>query len=96
MAELLERLIVSGHITDLALAILAIEFVVVVLFMPIRRRVRIQAACNVISGVALIAALRCALTDAPPMAVALFLALGFVAHCADVGLRLRAPVRQER
>ncbi len=82
-------LFVSGRIIDLILALTMLEAIVVVTY---RRRtgrgVRSgDLAANLLAGVCLLLALRCALTGASWPWVALWLFASLVAHVADLRRR---------
>lgn len=89
---MIDALISSGAIVWVALGVLLFE-AVVVLSWARSRATRMSFLANGLSGACLILALRAALIDAGALPVAVWLGLGFVAHLADVALRLRRSAR---
>lgn len=89
---MIDALISSGAIAWIALGVLLVESVVV-LGMARSRATRVSLLANGLSGACLILALRAALTGAGALPVAVWLGLGFVAHLADVAMRLRRSAR---
>ena len=89
---MLESLVTSGRIVDIALAFLVIELVIlVVLTQSGRRRVRtLPLLVNAGAGGSLMLALRAALTDAGWPLITSFLLAALVFHGADVALRFSA------
>ena len=86
---MITALIESGSIALIAVAILVIE--VGVLLIALRGRgMRLGLVTNGLAGITLLMALYAALTGAPATHVAIWLALGFLAHLADLAARLRA------
>lgn len=85
--QMIEGFVLDGRVTLAALFILAIEIGLVAAFR--RRAGPLMLLANGLSGMALIMALRAALLGPDPLAVALWLGLGFVAHVADLTQRLR-------
>lgn len=79
----------SGRLADIAMVVLVIEMAVAlaVYRMPDQRR---TIVFNTLSGLALMLALRSALTGAPILQVAACLSAGFVAHLAELAFRHRA------
>ncbi len=75
----------SGHIVDLILLFMACEFVV----LRLRRGSSIDLVVTLLPGVCLLLALRCALTGAGWVWVAVFLAASLPAHLLT--LRKRRP-----
>lgn len=89
--QMLLDLVASGRITEIALAVLVLE---AVLLTVVRRRLGrgiplSGIVTNFLAGAFLLLALRSALTDAGPMPIAVFLAGALVAHVADVAIRWR-------
>jgi hypothetical protein len=85
---MLESLVSDGTVTILAIGVLGLE--AIILAALARGRVALAPlAANLLSGLFLILALRMALVGHGPGAVALFLALGGIAHLVDVALRFR-------
>lgn len=78
-----------ASVVDLALAIIAVELVVIAL--SLRRPDASQAALlpTVLSGLGLLLALRSALAGAAPALTLAALSFGGLAHIADLVLRLR-------
>ena len=92
IAQLVETLVASGLIVDIALAVLALEFVAVIL---VRRRAGRTTAIapalwNLGAGAGLLLALRAALVGASPVLVLVPLSLALVCHLADTAHRLAA------
>jgi hypothetical protein len=81
---MIQDLVASGAITLIALAILALELVLIVAWWRNGKVALVPAVANVLSGATLILALRAALLGAGPGVVALWLALGFAAHLIDL------------
>ncbi len=79
----------SGRLADIAMAVLVAEMAVaLVLYRTADQRRTILF--NTVSGLALMAALRSALTGAPVIWIAMFLSAGFFAHMAELAFRHRA------
>jgi hypothetical protein len=87
LPDWLDALFRSGHVADLAVAILIAETAVVMLLFKGARHSGLVA--NALSGVCLLLALRAALTGGPLVMVAVWLTGGFAAHLADTISRLR-------
>jgi hypothetical protein len=85
---MLDALVSDGTVASLAIAVLALEAVVLV-FLVQRRSSFAPLVANLLSGLFLILALRAALVGDGAGVVALFLGLGGVAHISDVVLRFR-------
>jgi hypothetical protein len=84
-----DAFILDGTVTLLAAAVLGLELVVAVV---LARRGPVAVApliANLLSGLFLILALRAALVGAGATAIGIWLALGFLAHLADLAFRLR-------
>jgi hypothetical protein len=85
-STMMRALYASGHIVDLILALVAVEFVI----LAWRRRsprpasALIDIALTVAPGVCLLLALRAALTGAPWPLVAAWLAAALPVHIADL------------
>jgi hypothetical protein len=89
MPEILQKLFSSGHVVDVALAFIALEFVVLSLRAVTSARVA-RMVCLVHAlgpGVCLMLALRCALVGAGPLWIALWLAASLPLHIWDVASR---------
>jgi len=88
----LEQAFTSGRIVDLILMLVMAEAIgLVVLWTVARRGVPPRALiANLVSGAALMLAVRSALLDAPWTQVAAFLTLSFIAHLADLAGRWRS------
>jgi len=74
----------SGHVVDLILVIIALEFLLVSTRPPGRRQPMIDRLLAFGPGVCLLLALRAALTDAGWIWVAVALAASFPVHIADL------------
>ncbi len=86
---MIASLVSTAAVTLIALAVLAAELVLVVVWWR-RGVIRLgPSVANILSGATLILALRAALLDQRAEIVALWLGLGFVAHLADLLLRRR-------
>lgn len=87
---MIAALVTNGTVSLLAIAVIAVE-VPLLLALAAGRAAFVPAAvvANGLSGICLLLALRAALTDAAPGAVALWLGLGFAAHLADIAARLK-------
>ena len=82
--------ILSGHVADVAIAILIAETVALIIWARRSGRTLPNGLIgNAGSGVCLLFALRGALTGAGAGWIALWLTLGFVFHLADIAIRLR-------
>ena len=86
--DIVDSLVSSGAVAWLALGVLGLELVLVLAFSS-NRKSMLPFAANALSGVSLILALHAALTTQPPLVIALWLGLGFLAHLGDTLLRLR-------
>lgn len=86
-----ESLLLSGHLLDLIIVLIALE--IIVLAAAAQRwpgRVRLARLLpNLLSGAILMLCIRLAVTDANPRGILALLAAAFVAHAADLLLRLR-------
>lgn len=96
--DTLRDLILSGRIVDIMLALVALEVVVLLL---VRRRHGAVAPltpllANVGAGVALMVALRFALTDSTWLSISVCLLAALVFHGADVALRWQHPAGSDR
>ncbi|MEM5471742.1 hypothetical protein WNZ14_08385 [Hoeflea sp. AS60] len=77
----------DGRIALLALGVIALEAVIIALFL--RRRARLgQLVLTMASGAGLLGALHAALSGAQPGMIALWLVAALVAHAADMLTRL--------
>jgi hypothetical protein len=81
--ELVRTLFASGHVVDLVLAVLAAEFV----WLVIRGNRAMDVALGLGAAVLMMLALRAALTGAAWPWIALPLVLSFPLHLADLGRR---------
>ena len=81
-------LVSSGAVAWLALAVLGLEFLIV-LALRRQRKMLLSFAANALSGALLILAFHAALTGGSVATMASLLGLGFVAHLADTIIRLR-------
>ncbi|GBU17632.1 MULTISPECIES: hypothetical protein [Methylobacterium] len=86
----MEALFASGRIVDAILLLVAIEALILI---PWRRGAgaALSLLCNLASGVALMLALRAALTGSHWTTVAGCLALAGLAHAGEMALRLGGP-----
>lgn len=75
----------TGHLADIAIASLLVEALVALRLS--KRTTRATIIFNVLSGIALMLALRTALTDGSATLIALFMSLGFVAHMGELAAR---------
>jgi hypothetical protein len=93
---MLDTLISSGRIADIALVVLVLEVVGLgILRSRLRRGPSIAAMLwNAAAGASLILALRAALTGAGTAYVALFLGAALVAHVGDAAMRWRRSDRE--
>ncbi len=87
----MNALFASGRAIDLVLAVVALEF-----FLLVARRRKTNAGpgaleifAQLLAGALLLGALRCALTGAGPLWIAAFLAASFPAHLFDLSRRFR-------
>ena len=80
----LESLVISGGVVDLIFAVLLLELLWTAMGGRFTRRGRIQRALHISAGLALLACLKLALTQAPWWQVALGLATAGVIHLAEV------------
>lgn len=76
-------LLTTGHVADIAAAVLVLELAAL--------RFRRAVLWNGLSGLALIMALRGALTGAGAAWILIFLTAGFAAHLIDLRERLKTP-----
>ena len=81
---MIDALVANGTVTLIALAVLALELVVVLVWWRNGTIPLVPSVANILSGATLILALRAALLDQPPTMVALWLGFGFIAHLADL------------
>jgi hypothetical protein len=84
-----DAFILDGTVTLLAAAVLGLELVVAIVLARRRPVAVAPLVANLLSGLFLILALRAALVGAGATAIGIWLALGFLAHLADLALRLR-------
>lgn len=90
MARAVAALIESGGIAWLAIGLIGAEVVALLALAAKRPSLNRRAiVANGLSGAFLMLALRAALLGQGPMAVALWISLGLLAHGADVAARLR-------
>jgi hypothetical protein len=86
LMDIVKALVSSGHIVDVALMFIAIEFGVLLLRAPrgnwTDRIVQLVLALG--PGACLMLALRCALTNAAPLWIAFWLSMSLPLHIADV------------
>lgn len=89
MADWVEALFSSGHVVDIALAFIALEYVGLVL--RAQKAVRLSRFIGLIHalgpGVCLMMALRCALVGADPLWVAFWLTASLPLHIWDMASR---------
>ncbi len=85
----LETFISGGTVALVAAGIILVECLVVAVAMARNRRAVLLQLANGAAGITLLSALYVALTDGGWEAIAVCLALAFVAHAADLVLRLR-------
>jgi hypothetical protein len=85
-ASVLDSLFLSGHVVDIALAFIAVEFVVLTLRATKGGRVaRITTLVHALGpGVCLMMGLRCALVGAGPLWIAAWLTASLPLHIWDV------------
>jgi hypothetical protein len=93
MLPILDRMILTGFIADVALVVLIVEVAVQLL---IKRRLgRGPSASAIIAnagaGIGLLLAMRAGITGAAATTVMVFLALALVAHLAETALRWWNP-----
>ena len=88
MIAWLSGLAASGHLADIAMAVLVIEMALALLVYRTGDQRR-TILFNTISGLALMLALRNALTGAPVIWIAACLSGGFAAHLAELAFRHR-------
>lgn len=85
---LLEDLIGSGRIAEIAIAVMAAEAaVLVVLRLKASRGIPWGLLANLAAGMLILLALREALVSGPSLWIAVFLTASLVAHVADLSLR---------
>lgn len=84
-----DTFILDGTVAILAAAVLGLELILFVGLTSRRLPDLVPIGANLFSGLFLILALRAALVGSGATAIGLFLGLGFVAHLADLVLRLR-------
>lgn len=85
----LETFIGGGAVALLAAGIIIVESLVVAVLMRRHKRTVLLQLANGAAGIALLAALYVALTGASWTAIAACLGVAFLAHLADLVLRLR-------
>lgn len=86
---LIEQLVATGRIADLALAVLAAEAFVLAVLGRRAGRSLVPLVCNVGAGAGLLLALRAALTAAGATMILVPLALALVCHLLDTLARLK-------
>lgn len=86
--ETIEALVRDGSVAWLAIAVLALEVVLLGVFAREGRSL-VPFVANALSGLFLILALRAALVGSQALEIAAFLGLGFLAHLIELMLRLR-------
>ncbi len=91
LSETMAALFASGHVADFIIVLMVVEGIAIYFWQ--KRSGRGVAPTGLVfmlaAGIFLLLALRAALTDTGWPAVALFLALGGVAHLADLSRRWR-------
>ena len=86
---MLDGMVSSGLVTLIALGAIAVEIAILFIYAKLRgHNVSATLFANALSGACLILALRASLLDYGAKAIALFLGLGFLAHLADIALRV--------
>lgn len=90
MSDWLAGFLASGHAIDLVLVIVALEVLLIALWLRAKQRPLAfsELVGPVGAGVLLMLALRAALVGAAPELIVLFLAASFPAHLYDLKLRL--------
>ncbi|MDP3503415.1 MAG: hypothetical protein Q8S33_23975 [Myxococcales bacterium] len=90
MSEWLARFLSSGRAIDVVLAIVALEVLLIALWLRSKQRPLAfsELVGPVGAGVLLMLALRAALVGAAPELIVLFLAASFPAHLYDLKVRL--------
>jgi hypothetical protein len=85
-AAVLKEIFASGHVVDIALVFIAVEFVVLTLRVPKGARgARIVTLVHALGpGVCLMMGLRCALIGTSPLWIAFWLAASLPLHIWDV------------
>lgn len=83
----LQWLVTTGHLADIAMVALLVEAAIM---LTRNARQRFVIVFNTASGLALMAALRSAMTSASSTWIAIFLSLGFLAHLGELAARNRA------
>jgi uncharacterized membrane protein len=86
----MEALFASGHIVDVALALMVLEVVALRVYRRAvgAKPVPARIAWNIAAGACLLLALRAALTDASWPWIAAFLTGALIAHAGDIRARL--------
>jgi hypothetical protein len=87
---MIDAMILDGTVTLIALGAIVLELGLFFAFARSRSAGGIGGlAANALSGACLILALRAALLDYGPKAIALFLGLGLLAHLWDIVIRIK-------
>jgi hypothetical protein len=84
-----DAFILDGTVTLLAAAVLGLELLLILALARRRPGAAASLVANLLSGLFLILALRAALVGAGAAAIGIWLALGFLAHLADLAFRLK-------
>jgi hypothetical protein len=90
--DALSALVSSGRAVDLVVALMVLEFGALAIYHRATGRgvAPAKLAANMLAGLALLLALRAALTGMPAYWVALFLVASLGAHLVDLALRWRS------
>ena len=89
MLDTLKTWLISPHVVDVALGIIAIELSVLSVLARRRGRPLLSSAGQVVAGIFLLLSLRAALAGDDALWIGVFLAASFPAHLLDVAARLR-------
>jgi hypothetical protein len=89
MQDMLASLIATGRVTDIVLAVMAIEGVILAVVFRTVRSELIGLAGNLVGGAALVLALRFALTGSDWHWIAGALLLSMAGHLVDLVVRMR-------
>ncbi|MEZ5790968.1 MAG: hypothetical protein R3D34_09355 [Nitratireductor sp.] len=78
----IEAIVSSGRIADIAIGVIALEIVAIAVWMD--RKTLARTGLTLASGLALLGALRAALTDGGAWVIALWLIAALVVHASDL------------
>ncbi|MCB1454887.1 MAG: hypothetical protein KDJ51_01095 [Nitratireductor sp.] len=87
------QIVGSGRIADIAIGVIALEIIAIAVLMD--RKTLARTGFTLASGLALLGALRTALTGGEAWTIALWLIGALIVHASDLYTRLFSPARRD-